>query len=121
MARDVAGTVRGITLQQLRYFVEVAAEGSISAAADLLYVAQPIMSAALKDLERRVGRTLFVRSTRGVTLTEDGVEFSRLRAPEWSSNQNSWNSGTPGVGPLVDSWPSRLGISHSSSTPSSVW
>ncbi len=75
MARDVAGTVRGITLQQLRYFVEVAAEGSISAAADLLYIAQPTMSAALKDLERRVGRTLFVRSTRGVTLTEDGTEF----------------------------------------------
>ncbi|MBY4128174.1 LysR family transcriptional regulator [Rhodococcus fascians] len=75
MARDVTRTVRGITLQQLRYFVEVAAEGSISAAADVLYVAQPTMSAALKDLERRVGRTLFVRSTRGVTLTEDGVEF----------------------------------------------
>ncbi|GHP16586.1 LysR family transcriptional regulator [Rhodococcus sp. NKCM2511] len=75
MARDVTGTVRGITLQQLRYFVEVAAEGSISAAADLLYIAQPTMSAALKDLERRVGRTLFVRSTRGVTLTEDGAEF----------------------------------------------
>ena len=36
----------GITLQQLQYFIEVAAEGSISAAADLLYVAQPTMSAA---------------------------------------------------------------------------
>jgi DNA-binding transcriptional LysR family regulator len=75
MARQVGGTVRGITLQQLRYFVEVAAEGSISAAADLLYVAQPTMSAALKDLESRVGRTLLVRSSRGVTLTDDGAEF----------------------------------------------
>ena len=75
MARETAGTVRGITIQQLRYFVEVAAEGSISAAADLLYVAQPTLSAALKDLESRVGRTLFLRSNRGVTLTEDGVEF----------------------------------------------
>jgi DNA-binding transcriptional LysR family regulator len=65
----------GLTLQQLRYFIEVAAEGSISAAADLLYVAQPTMSAAMKDLEARVGRSLLLRSARGVTLTADGAEF----------------------------------------------
>jgi DNA-binding transcriptional LysR family regulator len=65
----------GLSLQQLRYFIEVAAEGSISAAADLLYVAQPTMSAAMKDLEARVGRALLVRSARGVTLTPDGAEF----------------------------------------------
>ncbi|MBF0817140.1 LysR family transcriptional regulator [Microbacterium paludicola] len=73
MARGGAGN--GITLQQLRYFIEVAAEGSISAAADLLYVSQPTMSAAMKDLERRAGRALFTRSTRGITLTADGTEF----------------------------------------------
>ena len=39
----------GVTLQQLYYFIEVAAEGSITAAADILYVAQPTMSAAMKD------------------------------------------------------------------------
>lgn len=65
----------GITLQQLTYYIEVAAEGSISAAADLLYVAQPTLSAAMKDLEGRVGRELLIRSARGVTLTADGVEF----------------------------------------------
>lgn len=65
----------GITLQQLHYFIEVAAEGSISAAADLLYVAQPTLSAAMKDLESRVGRDLLLRSARGVTLTADGTEF----------------------------------------------
>ena len=65
----------GITLQQLQYFIEVAAEGSISAAADLLFVAQPTMSAAMRDLETRVGRDLLTRSARGVTLTVDGVEF----------------------------------------------
>ncbi|OJX63558.1 MAG: LysR family transcriptional regulator [Micrococcales bacterium 73-13] len=65
----------GVTLQQLHYFIEVAAEGSITAAAELLYVAQPTMSAAMKDLETRVGRTLLLRSARGVTLTVDGVEF----------------------------------------------
>ncbi|QDE33977.1 LysR family transcriptional regulator [Microbacterium foliorum] len=65
----------GITLQQLQYFIEVAAEGSITAAADVLYVAQPTMSAAMKDLENRVGRALLTRSARGVTLTSDGSEF----------------------------------------------
>jgi DNA-binding transcriptional LysR family regulator len=65
----------GITLQLLRYFIEVAAEGSITAAADTLYVAQPTMSAAMKDLETRVGRSLLVRSARGITLTTDGAEF----------------------------------------------
>ncbi|WP_091230340.1 LysR family transcriptional regulator [Microbacterium sp. 3J1] len=65
----------GITLQQLQYFIEVAAEGSITAAADMLYVAQPTMSAAMKDLESRVGRALLVRSARGITLTTDGSEF----------------------------------------------
>lgn len=71
MARNTSA----VTLQQLHYFIEVAAEGSISAAADLLYVAQPTMSAAMKDLESRVGRALLVRSARGVTLTDDGAEF----------------------------------------------
>jgi DNA-binding transcriptional LysR family regulator len=66
---------KSITLQQLHYFIEVAAEGSITAASDLLYVAQPTMSAAMKDLESRVGRALLHRSARGVTLTVDGTEF----------------------------------------------
>lgn len=71
MARETGA----ITLQQMQYFIEVAAEGSISAAADLLYVSQPTMSSAMKELEARVGRALLVRSARGVTLTDDGAEF----------------------------------------------
>lgn len=71
----MARRASGVTLQQLQSFIEVAAEGSITAAADLLYVSQPTMSAAMKDLEARVGRALLVRSARGITLTDDGVEF----------------------------------------------
>ncbi|RIX28422.1 LysR family transcriptional regulator [Amnibacterium setariae] len=71
----MARRTSGVTLQQLQYFIEVAAEGSISAAADLLYVAQPTLSAAMRDLETRVGRDLLVRSARGVALTTDGTEF----------------------------------------------
>lgn len=71
----MARRTSGITLQQLHYFIEVAVEGSITAAADMLFVAQPTMSAAMKDLETRVGRSLLLRSARGVTLTTDGADF----------------------------------------------
>jgi DNA-binding transcriptional LysR family regulator len=71
MARQASG----ITLQQLYYFIEVAAEGSITAAAEILFVAQPTMSAAMKDLEAKAGRSLLLRSARGVSLTTDGAEF----------------------------------------------
>jgi DNA-binding transcriptional LysR family regulator len=71
----MARRTSGITLQQIHYFIEVAVEGSISAAADILFVAQPTMSAAMKDLESKLGRSLLLRSARGVTLTADGAEF----------------------------------------------
>lgn len=64
-----------LSLHQLRYFLEVAAEGSISGAADALHTAQPTMSAAMKSLEARVGSALLARSARGVSLTAEGVEF----------------------------------------------
>ncbi|GAB2822211.1 LysR family transcriptional regulator [Alpinimonas psychrophila] len=71
----MARRTSGITLQQIQYFIEVAEEGSITAAADMLFVAQPTMSAAMKDLESKLGRSLLLRSARGVTLTTDGAEF----------------------------------------------
>jgi DNA-binding transcriptional LysR family regulator len=71
----MARRTSGITLQQIHYFIEVAVEGSISSAADMLFVAQPTMSAAMKDLESKLGRSLLLRSARGVTLTTDGAEF----------------------------------------------
>ena len=74
-----------ITLQQLHYFIEVAAEGSISAAADLLYVSQPTMSAAMKDLETRVGRALLLRSARlhvVITRATYGSRTSPAEGPE---------------------------------------
>lgn len=71
----MARRTSGMTLQQIQYFIEVAEEGSITAAADVLFVAQPTMSAAMKDLESRLGRSLLLRSSRGVTLTTEGAEF----------------------------------------------
>jgi DNA-binding transcriptional LysR family regulator len=64
-----------LTLQQLTYFIEVVNAGSITKAAAALFVSQPSLSAAIKEIESRTGAELLTRSTRGVALTQDGVEF----------------------------------------------
>ncbi len=56
-----------------RYFYETAKAGSISAAAKLLYVSQPAVSSMIAHLERELNTTLFFRTSRGVTLTPEGV------------------------------------------------
>jgi LysR family transcriptional regulator, low CO2-responsive transcriptional regulator len=61
-----------ITLRQLRYFREVAETGSFTRAAELLYVSQPTISAAIKDLERDVKLPLFEQVGRRTQLTEAG-------------------------------------------------
>lgn len=59
-------------LDQLRYFVEAARHGSISAAARAVHLAQPAFSAHIRALEDSLGQPLFERSAKGVTLTEAG-------------------------------------------------
>ena len=59
----------------LRYFTAVYEEGSISAAAKRLFVAQPSISAAIAQLEDQVGARLFVRHRQGVTATPEAKEF----------------------------------------------
>ncbi len=64
-----------MTLQQLRYLIAVARDGSISAAARALYVSQSSLSVAIKDLERECDVTIFERSPRGIALTSEGDEL----------------------------------------------
>ena len=64
-----------MTLQQLRYVVSVAEAGSITVAAKALYISQPSLSNAIRDVEAEVGLTIFVRSRTGVSLTNEGMEF----------------------------------------------
>lgn len=64
-----------MTLQQLRYLVAIAEYGSINAAAQNLYASQSNLSTAIKELEQELGITIFTRSNRGVTLTNDGTEL----------------------------------------------
>ncbi len=62
-------------LRVLEYFLAAAEEENISHAAELLHVSQPTVSRQLKELEQEIGRTLFVRTNKNVTLTEDGILF----------------------------------------------
>ncbi|WP_165253865.1 LysR family transcriptional regulator [Adlercreutzia sp. ZJ304] len=64
-----------MTLQQLRYLIEIAACGSISQAAHNLYTSQSSLSVAVKDVEAEMGVTIFERSNRGITVTREGMEF----------------------------------------------
>ena len=66
-----------MTIQQLRYAVTISEAGSLNKASEKLYVAQPSLTAAMQELEKELGITVFSRSGRGVTLTNDGVEFIR--------------------------------------------
>lgn len=64
-----------MTLTQLNYIITIARTRSINRAAEQLYVSQPSLTSAIKELEKELGITLFYRSGRGVTLTGDGEEF----------------------------------------------
>lgn len=64
-----------MTLLQLKYVVTVAAAGTISEAAKRLYMAQPSLTAAIKELESELGITIFKRTNKGVLLSAEGEEF----------------------------------------------
>lgn len=64
-----------MTLNQLKYVIEIAETGSVTAAAQRLFIAQPSLSKAVSELEKEMGITIFARTNRGVYLTEDGTKF----------------------------------------------
>ena len=68
-------------IRVLRYFLAVAREGNITAAANFLHLSQPTLSRQIKDLEEELGVQLLVRKSHRVSLTPDGMRF-RKRAEE---------------------------------------
>jgi LysR family transcriptional regulator, cyn operon transcriptional activator len=67
-----------MNLQQLRYVVATAEHRTMTDAARSLYIAQPALSRAIRDLERELGMTLFARSGRGVVVTAQGRRVVKL-------------------------------------------
>lgn len=68
-------------LRVLQYFLAVAQEQSISAAAQSLHLTQPTLSRQLRELEEELGKQLMIRGSRKITLTEEGM-LLRKRAEE---------------------------------------
>ena len=71
----------GMDIRTMQYYLAVVREGTISAAAHALHVAQPSLSRQMKELEDELGAALFVRGNRKITLTEEGMVLRR-RAEE---------------------------------------
>lgn len=69
------GLVIKMTLQQLKYALMVANTGSMNEAAKKLFVSQPSLSAAVKELESEMQISLFSRTSKGVHITPEGSEF----------------------------------------------
>ena len=68
-------------IRTMQYYLAVVREGTISAAAQALHIAQPSLSRQMKELEEELGAALFVRGNRKITLTEEGMVL-RKRAEE---------------------------------------
>ena len=64
-----------MTLLQLHYAITISETGSLNKAAEILYVSQPSLTGSMQELEKELGITIFHRSGKGVTLTNDGLEF----------------------------------------------
>ncbi|MGT2637932.1 LysR family transcriptional regulator [Streptococcus ratti] len=62
-------------IQQLYYIIKIVETGSMNEAAKQLFITQPSLSNAVRDLEREMGIEIFIRNPKGITLTKDGVEF----------------------------------------------
>lgn len=64
-----------MTLQQLRYAIEVANKGSMNEAAKGLFISQPSLSNAIKELEQEIRITIFTRTNKGIQVSVEGAEF----------------------------------------------
>jgi DNA-binding transcriptional LysR family regulator len=73
--------LHALDIRLLRYFAVVAEENNMRRAADRLYMSQPPLSRHIRQLEERLGVTLFVRHTKGLTLTAEGLRVLEIIRP----------------------------------------
>ena len=66
-------------IRTLQYFLAVAREQNMTGAANMLHITQPTLSRQMADLEKELGKQLFIRTNRSTLLTEEGIRL-RQRA-----------------------------------------
>lgn len=64
-----------MTLQQMNYLLTIAESHSMNKAAEKLYISQPTLTGAVRDVEKEIGISIFHRTHKGVTTTIEGEEF----------------------------------------------
>lgn len=64
-----------MTLQQLRYVIAVAENGTVSGAAKSLFISQPSLTNAIRELEKELQINIFLRTNKGVVLSNEGSDF----------------------------------------------
>ncbi|WP_421550516.1 LysR family transcriptional regulator [Kluyvera intermedia] len=74
-------SLHSLDIRLLRYFAVVAQENNMSRAAQRLFMSQPPLSRHIRQLEERLGVTLFVRHTKGLTLTDEGLRVLDIIRP----------------------------------------
>mgnify|MGYP000857569295 CR=1 FL=1 len=117
-------------IYQLRTFVTVAREGSITRAATLLHLSQPAVSAHIKAMEDALELSLFERTPRGMSLTPEGQRLLSKAQQTLAAHEDLMaeaarskgelsgklrlgagsNSGNEAIGRLIGQWSSRLGL-----------
>lgn len=76
-----------MTLLQIQYIMEIYRCGSMNKAARQLFISQSVISTAIRELEEEMGIIIFARSSRGITLTEEGQEFLTKVRPIWEKSR----------------------------------
>ena len=82
--------LHSLDIRLLRYFAVVAEENNMSRAALRLFMSQPPLSRHIRQLEERLGVTLFVRHTKGLTLTNEGLRVLEIVRPLLEQQDKTW-------------------------------
>ena len=69
-----------MTLQQMKYALTIAEQGSMNKAAEQLFISQPSLTSAVRELEKEIGIQVFVRSSRGVSVTAERRRKAEIRS-----------------------------------------
>ena len=83
-----------MNIQQLRYVVAIANSGTFREAAEKMYVSQPSLSIAVRELEKELGFKVFRRTSSGTFLTRRGMEFYE-KAKNWLKDLMSFKISMP--------------------------
>ncbi|MEJ7597109.1 MAG: LysR family transcriptional regulator [Kofleriaceae bacterium] len=103
---------RGLDLNLLRVFVVVAETGSVTRAADRLYLTQPAISAALRRLRSQIGADLIVRQGRGIALSSQGERLFAAAQPHLQALVDATGA-SPAFDPATSDRTLRIGLSDS--------